>query len=448
MINIDCTHILDIAKKINAEIFCYKDVFVDKISTNSKEVGENFCFWAIRGANFDGNEFIVEAISNGATAIVTDKKPMDNISVLTLYVDNAVKALGKLAKALKGSETVIGITGSVGKTTVKNLTSCVLSEKYSVSFTESNFNNEIGVPFTLFKGKNYDFNVVEMGMRQLGEIEWLSYISEPEISIITCVGSSHLEYLKIKENVFKAKTEILKHTKQYAIIPCDNEFKKIEFNHLKPIFIGENGDCYFENASYFENGISFDVKWKNETIDDIRIHSFGNHNLYNSLFAVAIGKIYGLSNDQIKKGIFKYRGNEMREEISHYKNITIINDCYNASYESMRGAISLLKTYADVHGKNTVAVLGDMLELGEFSREYHYRIGELSRDLGINRLYTTGKYGENIIDGYLGGFYYNNKHLLARALAEQLLENDVVLFKASREIRLEKVIDEMKEMIK
>ena len=138
----------------------------------------------------------------------------------------------------------------------------------------------------------------------------------------------------------------------------------------------------------------------------------------------------------------------MREEISHYKNITIINDCYNASYESMRGAISLLKTYADVHGKNTVAVLGDMLELGEFSREYHYRIGELSRDLGINRLYTTGKYGENIIDGYLGGFYYKNKHLLARALAEQLLENDVVLFKASREIRLEKVIDEMKEMIK
>lgn len=448
VIHIDPTSSKKIAEIIEAKVYGNLDVVIDEVSLDSRSNMKNCVFFAIEGKQYDGNSYIENAIENGAKLIVTSKEPTLKFGVSIMVVNDTKKALGLLSKALKGQEKIVGITGSVGKTTVKDMTKLVLEEKYSVNSTENNYNNEIGVPLTLFKGKNCDFNVIEMGMRGLGEIEWLSYISDPEISIITNVGSSHLERLKNKDNVFRAKTEIIKHTKKFAILPNENEFHSLDYGTLTPLFIGKGGDCFIDKI--YSNGemTAFDVSFKGELIHGIELNSISEHMAHNALFAISVGKICGIGNEDIRKSLKKYKGREMREEISQIGELTIINDCYNASYESMVASIKSAKNFGKIHRKNVIAVLGDMLELGEYSKEFHYRIGELSRDLGIKNIYATGEFGGCILDGFFGGEYFEDKNQIATALINSLNGDEVVLFKASRGIHLDTVITQMKELLK
>ncbi len=416
---------------------------IDSISINTREnFGNNTCFIAINGNNFKGTEFVKDAINKNCKLIIAEEEL--KVSIPVIIVENTKKALGYIAKHVSKNKKIIGITGSVGKTTVKEMIALVLKEKYKVFNTPKNENNEIGVALSLLSVGNNDYGVIEMGMRGLGQIEWLSYIAEPEISIITNCGTSHLELLGSEENIFAAKAEIMKYTKKYAIVPQEKRFFDYNFGKITPLFIGGNEINYFD-LEYNERGICFSVKYGKEIIKDISINSFNINNATNALFAIAAGIICGVDKADIKKALYKYKGENMHEEIIVINGITIINDCYNASYESVRGAIYSLKKYAEINKLTPYLLLGDMLEIGEKSSEYHYRIGELAKDLEIKNIFAIGEYAKNLTDGFLGGIICNTKEELTSLILKNLGKKDVLLIKASRAMKLEMVIEQLKE---
>lgn len=418
------------------------DVLIDKISLNSKETGDNWCFIAIKGNTFNGADFIDEAIKNGAQLVITEENIEANVTVI--YVKSAIKALGAIAKAHIKSTKIIAVTGSVGKTTVKEMVISVLKEKYKVCGTRGNENNEIGVPTTLLSVKNHDFCVVEMGMRARGEIDYLASICTPECSIITNCGSSHLETLKTKQNIFLAKAEILNYSPKYAILPNEARFKLLKLKETKTFYIGEKSPLLYD-YKYTNDGIIFSVKDNGAIIDNIKLKSFAFHNISSALIAFTVGKIYGLGYDEIKQGIENFKTPPMREEYLKIKDITVINDCYNSSYESIKSALLSMKNYANIQGKEPSLLIGDVLEAGECAQAVHREIGRLCKEAEIKHLFTFGKYADFIVDGFGKGHLFTNKKDIAKEILSTLGKNDVLLVKASRGAHFEEIIQDMKE---
>jgi len=432
----------EIAKKLGGSLIGNNNV-IQHISTDTREIfPSNTCFIALKGDKFDGNDFINDAVKKGSSLIITDKNIACGVPVI--IVNDTKNAFGLLAKLFSTKKNVIGITGSVGKTTVKEMVSLILKEKYSIISTVKNENNEIGVAKTLLSQKDNDYCVIEMGMRGMGEIKFLSYMAEPQIAIVINCGTAHLERLGNEENIFKAKMEIIEHTTKYAIVPYEERFILYDYGKVEPIFIGN--DIKYYDLSYFENGIKFSIKYDDNIIEDIELCTFNINYVTNAMFAIVVGKLCNVSNDEIKRGLKKYKGENMHEEISNIRGITVIQDCYNASYESVKGAIFSLKKYSEIKKVTPNLLLGDMLEIGDASQEYHYRIGELCKDVGIKNLFVIGKYAKNITDGFSGGIICNKRERLARMIMSKLNENDVILVKASRALMLEKIVEQMKEI--
>ncbi len=430
----------EIAKALDGRLLG-ENIIIDKISLNSKENALNWCFIAIRGKNFDGNDFICEAIKNGASLIITDSKIDVNTSVI--YVENTIKALGKIAKMNIGDTKIIAVTGSVGKTTTKEMIISVLKEKYQVIGTNENENNEIGVPLTLLSIQNHDFCVVEMGMRARGEIDYLTSIATPECVVITNAGTSHLETLKTRENIFLAKIEALNYSPKYTVLPNEQRFKKLRKKGIKSFYIDDENCCIYD-YKYTENGIILSIKTDKSIIENIEMKTFYIHNLKNALFAYAVGKIYSLSDQEIKKGLEAFVSAKMREEYLEIKGIKVINDCYNSSYESVESALYSLINYAKTNIKNPSILIGDILEAGEESKEIHRRIGELCKNLNVN-VFAYGKYGKCVLEGAGKGFLFANRDEISNEIINKLGENDILLVKASRGMHFEKIIEEMKE---
>ncbi len=419
-----------------------ENCIVQYISTDTREEYPfNTCFIALKGKKFNGNDYVKNARAN---LIITDE--ILDFEANYILVKDTKFAFCEIAKALSNKAKVIGITGSVGKTTVKDMTYLILKRKFNVKSTLKNENNEIGVAKTLLSiGENDDYCVVEMGMRRIGEIRWLSYLTNPEISAITNCGTAHLELLGSEENIFKAKTEIIPFTKKYCLVPDEKRFSDYKYDRAVPIFIGGKTVNFFD-ICYNEKGIRFSVVYEKEIIENIELSTFNINNAKNALFAISIGKLCGVPNNEIRSALKEYKGENMREEITQIKGITVIKDCYNASYESMKGAIFSLVKYAEINRLVPNLLLGDMLEIGENANEYHYRIGELAKDLGIKRLYAKGKYAKNIMDGFLGGIICSDNEEAAKNILNELNTNDTILVKASRAIELEKIIEKMKEL--
>jgi len=414
------------------------DVVFNGISISSKEKSSyGHCFFAIKGKKYDGADYIEEAISNGASLIVTQRKISCPVS--TIYVEDAVKAFGMLAKYHKGNTRVIGVTGSYGKTCVKDMIISVLSEKYTVTGTRDNYNNEIGVPLTLLSVKNEDFCVVEMGMRAGGEIEWLSYISEPDLAVVTSCGTSHIEILGSVEKIFEAKMEILKHTKSCCVLPSTKLFNEYNSEGLKKILVGEGGEHYIDYVKQGEETVHFKINGY-----EFNINSTYSHNAENALFAYAVGKYYGLTEHEIKSGLEKWQQRENRGGAEYYKGIKIINDCYNASYESVLSAISSLSSHKNNNGILAV-LLGDMRELGGQSAQLHFNVGKHCKEKGISKLFAVGCYAKDIICGFGDGKLLNNDNEIAEKVISELSAGDVLLVKASHAMNFEKIIRDMRE---
>lgn len=434
----------ELAKIVEGELFG-DDCQIEYISLDSREnLNDNSCFFAINGEKYNGEEFVYDAIKSGASLVITTrKKPL---SCSFIYVNDVKSALFKLAKHNKGNTKIIGITGSVGKTTVKEIIFSILKQRYKTCATLDNQNNEIGVSLTLLSIIDEEYCVVEMGMRGLGEIAFLSKMCEPEISIITNIGSAHIERLGSIENIIKAKSEILFYTSKIAVVPSSRVFKNLDYGSLKVMFVGENGEVRADKIEYLREGIKFKIIDNNlNEADYAIIHSFAPHDVENSLLAYSAARACNLTFDMIKQGIFEFKNCKNRGHVYKIGELTVIDDCYNASFESVKGAINGLLELSKIENKKPVVLLGDMLELGDNSKEYHIKIGEFLKEKHILEVLTLGEHASFICQGFGGGICFSNKEDAIEYILKNLGQDALLLIKASRKLNFEKIIEQMKE---
>lgn len=430
------------------------------VSIDSRKIESGQLFVAIIGENLDGHEYVVKALENGGAGAIVQRDmelPLTEEQFL-VKVANTTEALQMLAHYYrkKFDLKVVGITGSVGKTTTKDMIASVLSEKYNVLKTEGNLNNYYGLPLTLFQLRpEHEVLVVEMGMSALKEIELLAKLAEPQIGVVTNVGWSHLEYLKTLDNVAVAKQELIENlTGQHlAILNVDDPRVKGMAQLTDQVaFFGQGEEADYRaleiHAREIE-GTDVVVKAENQEMP-LTIPLPGEHNVYNALAAMAVGRAWGLSFSEIQAGILKFRPSKMRMNIQKVGNgVTILNDAYNANPDSMRAG---LKVLANGTGRK-IAVLGDMLELGEFSESAHREIGQLAIEVGVDYLFAKGPFAPQVVEGAVeGGLDSERARAFAtnEELAEQLLpmvqSGDTILVKGSRGMKMEEIVKRLEEM--
>ncbi|HIX83081.1 MAG TPA: UDP-N-acetylmuramoyl-tripeptide--D-alanyl-D-alanine ligase [Candidatus Megamonas gallistercoris] len=425
------------------------------VTTDTRKVEEGMLFVALKGEKFDGHDFIAQAAQKGAIGAIVNKdydvSLLEDVDIDVLAVEDTLKAYQDLAKfwRSKFSIPVIGITGSNGKTTTKDLTAAVLSGKWNVLKTQANFNNEIGLPMTLLQiNKTHDAAVVEMGMRGLGQIKALTEIARPTIGVITNVGETHLELLGTIENIAKAKGEMAQaiEINGKVILNADDEHvaKMHEITKAHAVYFGINRAADVK---------AFDIKTEDgktefeaivgEKMAHFTLNMLGIHNVYNCLAALAVGYACGLTIEEMQKGLSSFRPTAMRFEYRKIGDFSIINDAYNASPASTRAA---LKNLAQVANGRKILVMGDMFELGSVETAAHEAIAQQAQEAGVSVLITRGKLTENtaVKARELGmeQVYECESHEAAVAVLKKVLQKgDTVLFKGSHGMHMEKIIE-------
>ncbi len=433
-----------------------EETIINECFIDSSKVTEGSCFFGIKGNNTDGSVYYKEAMDKGAKVLVLSKRYDYNFKgyedKVIVIADDTLKVLRDLAAYKRSLFTgpVIGITGSVGKTSTKEILSNVLKQNYKVLKTKGNENSQIGLPLTILRLTCEEVMVLEMGMSMKGEMHNLSMIAKPDIAIITNVLDSHIGNLGSRENILKAKLEIIDGMDYGTlIINNDNDMLKTVESGIKE---GINVMTFgIQNKS---NIMPSNINEKILTSFDIDdIHGFeikGSYTLiYNVLASYLVGKMLGVSRSMIKKGINEYNNEKHRLEIINLSNnITLIDDSYNASYDSVKVALEYMKNF---DGKKKV-VLGDILELGKESKKIHKKIGKLIIDNNIDELITIGKYSKYIgREAKKNGFNTKNiKHfkseLKSRSYVKDLLNKDsVILVKGSNGINLINLVEYIKE---
>lgn len=448
----------EIINAANGTLICgEKDAVITGISTNSREIGEGELFIPLVGEKFDGHEFIQAAFELGAAAVLTSKDTEPFIDKTIIRVKDTRIALGDIARYYKSRRNIptVAITGSVGKTTTKDMIYSVVSEKYNTLKTQGNFNNDIGVPLTIFRlDQTHEAAVIEMGMNHFGEIDYLASIGKPDIAVITNIGESHIENLGSREGIFKAKMEITRgFTKDNTlIVNGDNDFLSSVkgMGEYKVVYYGINNP---ENDVYAKNivnnglgGITFTAVMDGKEYEAV-ISVPGTHNVYNALASICVGRELGISPEKILHGIKTFEPTAQRLQIEEYKGITIINDCYNASPDSIKAA---LKVLSDTEGVNRrIAVLGDVLEMGGFAEEAHYKLGKAVKDAGCDLLITAGENMKHLARGARECGVENIKVFdktleVCNYVKDEIRKGDAVLIKASHGMRFEEVYDALK----
>ena len=434
------------------------------VCTDSREAAEETLFVALGGERVDGHDYIGAAVSSGNECVLCERIPETRDSkYMAVVVEDSLKAVGELAKAYdrRLKHRKVAITGSVGKTTTKEFVAAVLAEGFRVHKTEGNYNSTLGMPLSLLSLQNdTEVSVLEMGMSSLGEIEYMSKIAEPDLAIVTNIGSSHMEHLGSRENICRAKMEIVKGLKRGGTLLLNGDeplLRAYRHEDAEPIYVGFAADCYFRAVNVRE-GIGrtlFDVCYEDRIVSDVEIPTMGRHNVYAALFAFAVGVRMDLELPTILAGLKHYRPVGMRQNIYKIGSISVIEDCYNASPESMRAAIGVLRTLSSQEGGRMAAVLGDMYELGVNSARFHEEIGMTFAREGGALLYTFGGNAEGYAGGaILGGMdperiFRNgdiqNPELTGEMLLRTLAAGDSLLVKASRGARAERILAYLKE---
>ena len=426
---------------------------IQSVVTDDRMVKKGCAFVALKGERFDGHDFAQSAIEKGASLAIVEK---EQLMLPQIVVEDTQRALLDLAYLNRSrfAGMVIGVTGSDGKTTTKEMVSRVLGSKMNVLKTDGNLNNEVGVSKTLFGlDSSYDAAVVEMGMCNTGDILVLSQAAKPTLGIITNVGVSHMENFESRDGILKTKLEILEYMPKGStlIVGGDNDKLKdlILPNHkiVKCGLQNKNCDYYAYNIKTDGSRTEFDVRYGKNS-EHILIPILGNHNVINALFAFAVGIIAKIEPKEIARALGEYRGIGMRQKVFEVGGATVIADCYNASPESMKAAITSLMTIS-CSGRR-IAVLGDMLELGAISQKAHKELGEVASKFGVDLIYCFGDEAKTIYEGALScckkGLSENIKHFktkedLIEKLEAEVKSGDVVLFKASRRMRFEDIIE-------
>lgn len=424
------------------------------ISIDSRKVKEGELFIPIAGQRYDGHDFISNSLDKGAAGVLTQKDTEPYGSKCIIKVQDTLKALGDITAYYRQKFSIpfIGITGSVGKTGTKDMIAEVLSRKYNVLKTEGNYNNEIGLPLTLLNMDTpHEVAVVEMGMSGFGEIRRLSSILKPDIAVITNIGVSHMEKLGSRQNILKAKLEILEGLDKNGLLILNGDDKLLyglkNLLEFKTVFYGmEEGVSYqvYNIKSQGEQGIYFEI-----TIDgrDYKVHIPvpGVHNVYNALAAIAVGVELKVPVELIIDGIGKFNPGEMRLNIISSKCLKIIDDCYNASPQSMEAAIGVLSEIGINSRK--IAVLGGMLELGGLSCKAHFDVGKFAVSKGIDYIITVGEDGKNIALGAVNAGAdtrkvksFGNNSETVDYLKGTVKNGDIILIKGSRGMKMEEIV--------
>ncbi|MBE7039471.1 MAG: UDP-N-acetylmuramoyl-tripeptide--D-alanyl-D-alanine ligase [Ruminococcaceae bacterium] len=430
------------------------DAVITDITTDSRKAANGSLFVPLSGEKFDGHDFLDEAIKTGAAAVITHKGevPENAGDAAVICVDDTLRALGNIAEFYRSLFKVdcVAITGSVGKTTTKEMCALVLSQKYNVHKNAGNFNNEIGVPLTVFAlEKEHEILISEMGMSGFGEIDRISKMVKPSVVIMTNIGMSHIEFLGSQENIFKAKSEFMKNTSEEVVVIINGD-DKILLSHKcdlgdNVITVGiENKSCDIVAEDILSTGesTSFTVKTTSGPSFDVSIPAPGKHNVYNALSAIALAQVMDVPFDKVQEAFLGFIPDSMRMCVMEENDYTLINDCYNAAPDSMEAALNVLKSY----DSRKVAVLGDIACLGSFSEDAHIRVGAKVCENDIDVLVTIGTEAKNIARGALeNGMNKDNIYsfeTIDEAISKIsgiIKKGDIILIKASRVMQLERV---------
>lgn len=435
----------DIVKICNGKLLKGDNSLIcNNFSKDTRSINKGDIYIAIKGPNYDGNAFIEEAIKKGASACIIDNKKYfkKDMKSSIIYVKNTIEALEKIAKYIidNSQVKVIAVTGSVGKTTTKELISGIVEEKYKDKILKSqgNYNNEIGVPLTILRLTNEKIIVLELAMNKLGEISKLSNIVKPDIAVITNIGTSHIGNLGSKRNILKAKLEIIDGLKDDGVIILNNDnlllSKQIKQLKKKYNVITTGIERY---SDYNAN----DITKNNFTINaskKIKLKLINNAYIYNVLNAYVVGKVLKMKDEKIIKGIENSKlENSRLSKIKLKNDITIIDDTYNSSYESVKESITYLNNITE---GNKIIVLGDILELGKYSRKIHKDIGKLllKSKINTNNIVLIGndiKYSK-----IKNSNYFKTKEEGIKYLKTIIKPNDTILIKASNSMNFKEII--------
>jgi len=441
------TNTSDLAKFLNKKIKF--NALIKSISTDTRSLKKNSLFIAIKGENFDGNDFVDEALSKGSNIIIADNKRFkNNKDKRIIWVNDSIKALKTISNNIikDYGGNVIAITGSNGKTTTTNIISKTLKNN---SKTLKNFNNEIGMPLSLMNASSKSKNLIfEIGASKLNDIDYLSKILQPNVGLITNIGNSHLESLKNIDGVFKVKSEIVKNIKKngFLVVPNDNKkhlnkWKKMR-SDITTISFGmkDDSDFYPIDVKIKQNGLSFLVTSR-LLEKPIKISSSleGVHNVKNILSACAVHYCLGQNLQDFSKSISLSKLDNLRQvKYKWLKGSTLIDDSYNANPDSTKKSIDLLSNY----NKKTVLLLGDMLELGRYKNKLHKEVGEYAKSKGISKLIAFGNLTRHSIDGFgKNGIFFNDETKLKNYLRKNITSKNVILIKGSRGMKMERFID-------
>lgn len=423
-----------------------------EVNTDSRKKTKQSLFIPLIGEKFDGHDFADQALTNGAAAFLWDKtKPLPagiSEDFPVFFTNDTLSALQQLASRYRTevNPIVIGITGSNGKTTTKDLTASVVSNSFRTHFTKGNFNNHIGLPLTILSmPQDTEVLIVEMGMSNFGEIELLSSIARPDYAIITNIGESHIEYLGSREGIAKAKMEITKGMPDSGIVIIDGDEPLLEdikqTHHTESCGFTPSSEQRIDRIEVTEQGTDFQFLNKN-----YHVSLFGKHHAKNAVFAITIGKHLGISPEKMQAGLHSLQQTGMRFEIMNGKSgSTIINDAYNASPTSMKAAIEVVKEMTGYREK--VLILGDVLELGDHSEALHRSVADVIAH-PITAVYTYGTEAKFISDELIKKkqqikiAHFTEKQLLLQEL-KQYEDQSLLLFKASRGLKFESLIEKL-----
>lgn len=425
-----------------------KDDEINFFSQDSRQMTNGGMYIPLKGERFDGHNFIESAFQTGAQAIISEKN-VNYEDKIVIKVKDTYQALKDMASYLRNHRPVkvVGVTGSVGKTSTRDMVYSVVKQKYKTLKTEGNYNNEIGLPLTILRYHDEEVLVLEMGMNHLQEMSRLSMIARPDIACITNVGTAHIGELGSRENILKAKLEIINGMKEGStlIINQDNDMlQTVELPHLNVVRVGKGKEASIQ-ASHIvleETKSSFEVEYQGKK-EIIEVPVQGEHNISNALIAIAVGIELNISLEDIKKGIQEFKLTKNRMDILEKNHKTVIDGTYNASVDSMKSSIDVLANYK----KRKVAILADMLELGDYSQQLHEEVGSYVASKGIDILVCVGKEAkyiyqkarESMKDVY---YFESNQEVIAR-LDELLKEDDVILVKGSHSMNLKEVVEKI-----
>ncbi len=428
-----------------------RDCEISSVSTDTRTMEAGCLFIPLAGQNFDGHDFIPRAAEKGAAAFFSEKTDIGGglPFVAVRSMNDALLMLAERYKERFDLKTV-GITGSVGKTTTKEMTAAVLSTKYKTLKTEGNYNNFVGLPLTVMNlDRSYGAAVLEMGMSDFGEISRLTRVARPDVAVITAIGVSHIEYLGSREGILKAKLEILEGLSPGGIAVLNGDepllyrlkgtlpYNTVYFGRVNP-----ECDVFADDISETENGLRFTVTTKEGSFC-AELNVAGRHNINDALAAAACGLHFGLTERQVQEGLSLFRNVGMRQRIYAKNGLTVIEDCYNASPDSVSAALEVLKGVKT--GGRRFAVLGGMKELGDYAKKGHSDCGALASH-AADYLFVFGENAEYYVDGAKKAGMesgrvriFQSKPELARALSETARPDDVLLFKGSRAMKMEEV---------